>query len=741
MRKVILLIFALGFGINQAFALSKDKKSLLVGNVLKNYLESYHYRPLSVNDELSGKAFKEFIKRVDFGKQFFYSSDIEKLEKYISQMDDQMVSGNHSLATETRNILMTRVKEAETYRQTIFDKIFDFKKKEDLELDPEKKKYVGSEKDFQNHWRKIFKQSVLTRYLSLLEEKKNLEKENEEKKNQKKKPEVIKEKVLSKNKEAQKKIDQDLLKLSDEALRKKAKLSISKKYKNLFSRILKENHDDYLEKFFNSISNIFDPHTAYLPPKKKEDFDIDISGSLEGIGAVLQEDGSFIKVVKIVPGGAAWRQKELEVDDVILTVAQETGDAVDLVDMRVEDAVRYIRGPKNTPVKLTVRKVDGTRKLIRIVRDVVHIGASYAKSSVLKFKNGKTKIGYIQVPKFYRDFDGQGRNASGDVKRELQRLNKVGIDAVILDLRNNGGGALIDAKKMSGLFIKKGPIVQVRNRPGKIEVMSDDDPDVIYNGPLFVMINRFSASASEILAGAMQDYKRAIIIGGEHSHGKGTVQAIYSLNHGPFLSLFGEMMGALKLTIQKFYRITGASTQFKGVKPDIIIPDPYDYGKNREQDLDHSLPWDEIPAQKYNEWKQFTYNFVELKKKSKKRVLSDGRFKKIVDSINYLKQRKEDTKISLNLQETIKKEKENELLTKRLKIVVENESIMVSNYEGSLKDADMIKKSDKEKWDQDFKRRKVEWVKRLRLDPGIEETMNIVEDHLKISSTVTTMVK
>ncbi len=741
MRKVILLIFVLGFGIDQAFALLKDKKSLLVGNVLKNYLESYHYRPLSVDDELSGKAFKEFIKRVDFGKQFFYSSDIEKLEKYILQMDDQMVSGNHSLAIETRNILMTRVKDAERFRQTIFDKVFDFKKKEDLELDPEKKKYVGSEKDFKNHWRKIFKQSVLSRYLSLLEEKKNLEKENKEKKDQKNKAKVTKEKALSKNKEAQKKIDQDLLTLSDEAIRKKAKLSISKKYKNLFSRILKENHEDYLEKFFNSISNIFDPHTAYLPPKKKEDFDIDISGSLEGIGAVLQEDGSFIKVVKIVPGGAAWRQKELEVDDVILSVAQETGDPVDLVDMRVEDAVRYIRGPKNTTVKLTVRKVDGTRKLIRIVRDVVHIGASYAKSSVLKFKNRKTKIGYIQVPKFYRDFDGKGRNASGDVKRELDRLNKVGIDAIILDLRNNGGGALIDAKKMSGLFIKKGPIVQVKNRPGKIEVMSDNDPDVTYNGPLFVMINRFSASASEILAGAMQDYKRAIIIGGEFSHGKGTVQAIYSLNHGPFLSLFGEMMGALKLTIQKFYRITGASTQFKGVKPDIIIPDPFDYGKNREQDLDHSLPWDEIPPQKYNEWKQFTYNFDELKKKSKKRVLKDSRFKKIIESINYLKQRKEDTKISLNLKETIKKEKENELLTKKLKIVVENESIMVSNYEGSLKDADMIKKSDKEKWDQDFKRRKVEWVKRLRIDPGIEETMNIVEDHLKIRSTATTMVK
>ena len=729
MRIVILLVLCLG--VSNSFALLKDKKSLLVGNVLKNYLESYHYRPLSVNDDLSNKAFKEFVKRVDYGKQFYFEDDLKKLEKYNSKMDDQMVNGNHSLIIESRNILMSRIKQAEAFRKEIFGKKFDFTISENLELDPEKKKYVNSEKEFKDHWRKIFKQSVLTRYLSLLEEKKNLENEKPEEKKKK-----TKKKLSNKNKEAKHKIDLGLLKMSDKQLRDKAKGSISKKYKNLFSRILKEDHDDYLEKFFNSISNIFDPHTSYLPPKKKEDFDIDISGSLEGIGAVLQEEGSFIKVVKIVPGGAAWRQKDLEVDDVILLVAQETGDPVDLVDMRVEDAVRYIRGPKDTIVKLTVRKVDGTRKVIKIVRDVVHIGASYAKSSVLKFKDKNTKIGYIQVPKFYRDFDGKGRNASGDVRRELVRLNKSGIDAVILDLRNNGGGALIDATKMSGLFIKDGPIVQVRNRPGKVDVMSDNDPNIIYKGPLFVLINRFSASASEILAGAMQDYKRAIIIGGQHSHGKGTVQAVYSLNHGPFLSLFGETMGALKLTIQKFYRITGTSTQFKGIQPDIIIPDPFDYGKNREKDLDHSLPWDEIAPQKYNKWSKFSYKFGELKDKSKKRVLKNKRFKKIVESLNYLKQRREDTKVSLNLEETIKKEKENEELTKKLKIVFENKSIIVSNYESSLKDVEMIKDSDKDKWDEDFKRRKEEWVKRIRLDPGIEETMNIVEDHLKINKMV-----
>ena len=724
MRIVILFFFVLSLQVNESIALLKERKSLLVGNVLKNYLETQHYRPQSVNDELSNKAFVEFIKRVDGSKQFFYLGDVDKLRKYKSLMDDQMVNGNHYLVIEARNIMMTRVKEAQDFRKLVFEKRFNFELKEELELDPDKKEFVLSEKEFQEHWRKIFKQSVLNRYLSLIEEKESLEKDK------KKREENKKEKKLSGNKKAQIKIDEKILKMSDRDLRNKAKKSISKKYKNLFSRILKETHDDYLEKFFNSISTIFDPHTAYLPPKKKEDFDIDISGSLEGIGAVLQEDGSFIKVVKIVPGGAAWRQKDLEVDDVILMVAQETGDPVDLVDMRVEDAVRYIRGPKGSVVKLTVRKVDGTRKLIKIERDVVQIGASYAKSSILSFKDKKARIGYIQLPKFYRDFDGKGRNASSDVRRELLRLKSSNIDAVILDLRNNGGGALVDAKKMAGLFIKNGPVVQVRDRPGKIEVMSDDDPDIIYGGPLFVMINRFSASASEILAGAMQDYKRAIIIGGEHSHGKGTVQAVYNLNNGPFLSLFGETFGALKVTIQKFYRITGTSTQFKGIKSDIVIPDPFDYGKNREQDLDHSLPWDEISPQKYNIWSAFNYKYDLLKKRSGERVLKNNRFKKIIESINYLKERREDTKISLNLKETMRQEKENEEITKKLKITAQNEAIMVSNFEQSLKDSEMIKASDKEKWDEDFKQRKDEWIKRLRLDPGIEETMHIVIDHL-----------
>ena len=381
MRIVILFFFVLSLQVNESIALLKERKSLLVGNVLKNYLETQHYRPQSVNDELSNKAFVEFIKRVDGSKQFFYLGDVDKLRKYKSLMDDQMVNGNHYLVIEARNIMMTRVKEAQDFRKLVFEKNFNFELKEELELDPDKKEFVLSEKEFQEHWRKIFKQSVLNRYLSLIEEKESLEKDK------KKREENKKEKKLSGNKKAQIKIDEKILKMSDQDLRNKAKKSISKKYKNLFSRILKETHDDYLEKFFNSISTIFDPHTAYLPPKKKEDFDIDISGSLEGIGAVLQEDGSFIKVVKIVPGGAAWRQKDLEVDDVILMVAQETGDPVDLVDMRVEDAVRYIRGPKGSIVKLTVRKVDGTRKLIKIERDVVQIGASYAKSSILSFKD------------------------------------------------------------------------------------------------------------------------------------------------------------------------------------------------------------------------------------------------------------------------------------------------------------------------------------------------------------------
>ncbi len=720
MRKFLVFLLLLSLAQFQAVAKGpKEKvqpdprKDKVLGMLIKSALENYHYKSLTINDEVSRKAFDEYLKRVDYGKQFLLKSDVKKLEKFRSQMDDQLSDGKHTLIELTQQILDKRVDQADKFREEFFKKEFDFSKKEELELDPEKRKWTSTEKEMKEHWRKIFKNYTLTRYLAIIDEQKEDDKDDKEKKKKKKEK-----------------------KLTDAEMRKEAHDKINKKYKKIFKRLHERDHVDYMESFVNAIANIYDPHTTYMPPKRKEDFDIDISGSLEGIGAVLSEDGDYIKVVSIVPGGAAWRGKELEVDDVILLVKDEfkAKEGVDLVGMGVGEAVRFIRGKKGSVVKLTVKKSDGSRKTIAITRDKIKIAASYSKSSVITHKKLGLKVGYITVPKFYRDFGGGGRNCTDDVRKELERVKKQNVDAVILDLRNNGGGALEDARQMSGLFIKEGPIVQIKDHKQKIDVLRDNDTSVVYDGPLIVMTNRFSASASEILAGAMQDYGRAVIVGGEYSHGKGTVQAVLDLNRNPIAAMFGEAgMGALKVTIQKFYRVTGASTQYKGVTPDIILPDPMGYTKSREKDLEYSLKWDKVKPLNFTPWKKGAYDLSLLKKRSQERIKKSKKYQMIEKSVNYLTERREDTLVSLNLDTVLKEDEENAKMTKQLKVEDENKEILVSNFEKSLRGNIDIKKEDEDHWKEDFKKSKEEWVKQLRTDAGLEEALYIIDDMVKIN--------
>jgi carboxyl-terminal processing protease len=725
MTRVILLILApllIAFQChskdNASSVMETQSKEKLIGNIVKNALEQYHFRNLKVDKELSDKAFDLYLKRVDFGKQFLLKGEVDQLNRYRHVMHEQMVNGNHILLDSTMKIMASRLDKLEKFREQTFKKQFDFTVKETLETDPDKRTFLGSEKELKDHWRRVFKHATLTRFLSLKEtEKKKAEAQSamspEEKKAQGDKLEKV---------------------LSDKEIMAKAHEGTSDQYKKFFSRLQEEDRDSYIERFFNAIAGVFDPHTNYMPPRRKEDFDIDISGSLEGIGAVLSEDGDYIKVVTIVPGGAAWRQKDLEVDDVILAVGEADADPVDLVGMRVDDAVRYIRGKKGTEVRLTVRKVDGSRKIIPIIRDVVQIGATYAKSSVIQHSGLPWKIGYIHVPKFYRDFESNSRNCTDDVRTELARLKEQKVDAVILDLRNNGGGALEDARTMSGLFIKGGPIVQIRDGSGRQDILRDNDKNVFYDGPLVVMVNRFSASASEILAGALQDYGRAIIVGGEQTHGKGTVQAVLNLNQGPLMSLFGESMGALKVTIQKFYRVNGASTQYRGVVPDIILPDPAGFIENREQDLDHSIGWDEISPLKFEPWKEFTYDLDLLRSRSAKRVAVDPRMIKIRGYVSYLINRRKETLLSLHKETLLARDKENEAKIADFKLDEENEAILVSNYEASLRANEKIAKEDEEKWNEDMVKRKQDWLSELRKDAMLEETLYILDDFLKTRS-------
>ncbi|MAF78050.1 MAG: tail-specific protease [Halobacteriovoraceae bacterium] len=724
------LLFLLSFANIQAkVGESKvDNTEKLVGNLIQSHLSRYHYTGKTLDDSLSKNAFQEYIKKLDYGKQFFLQKDVDKLSKYQYKMDNELVSGKHELLVVSMDLHQKRIKELNDYRKSIFKKEFSFKDKEYLELDPEKREFPETEKELKDYWRRVYKQSVLSQYISLMEAQDDLKKELAEAKKEGSKKDSDKVAKAAKKDKKKKKKEEKIL--SDAELIKKAHKKVNEKYEKVFARLMKDERADYMEKFFNAVTSVYDPHTVYFPPKRKEDFDIDISGQLEGIGAVLQEDGAYIKVVRIVPGGAAWRQKDLEVDDIILSAAEGDEEPVDLVNMRVDDAVRYIRGKKGTIVKLTVKKVDGTRKVIPIERDVVQIEASYAKASVLKHKELNIRVGYIHVPKFYRDFKDSSRSCTADVLMELKRLKKLDIQGVILDLRNNGGGALKDAEEMSGLFIKEGPIVQIKGQ-GEIDVLKDTNTNITYDGPLIVMVNRFSASASEILAGAMQDYKRAVIVGGEHTHGKGTVQAILDFNSTPLMNFLNKDLGGLKITVQKFYRITGASTQFKGVTPDIILPDPMAYADNREQDLDYAIPWDQVDAQEYKEWDKFSYGLPLLKKRSEKRVSKSERFNRIKESIEYLTKKKDETKVSLNLKEVLAEDEKNKKVTDRLKEKEESKDLVVLDFEKSLMAHEKINPGEEVRWKEDFEQRKKDWVKSLVEDPMIEETMFIMDDMIR----------
>jgi carboxyl-terminal processing protease len=713
---IMLLSFLL---VSPSFGFTDQRQSQIIGNIIKNALEQYHYRNIKIDDVVSKKAFVEFFKKLDYGKQIFLKSDIEKLKKFEKYLDDEMVTGKIEFLKEAKEIYLKRVKEADTYRKEIFQKPFDFKIDEYLEVDFDKRDYEADEKSLKEFWRKYLKHDVLGMFLISVEEQEGNANEKS-----------LVPGIKKSKKKAKKKTEK---KLSLAELQEKAVKSSNEKFEKFFKRLLEKTDDDYLEDYLNSITEIFDPHTNYFPPEKKEDFDIDISGSLEGIGAVLQEDGNYIKVVEVVIGGAAWKQKELQEEDIILNVTQENGEKKDLVGVKVNEAVRYIRGPKGSKVRLYVKRVDGTRKLISITRDVVNISATLVRGTVIENKKLGIKVGLVVVPKFYRDFTGKdGKNCTEDVREELNRLKKENVDGVILDLRTNGGGALEDARKMSGLFIKEGPIVQIRDHTGKIESLEDDEPYIMYKGPVIVLINRFSASASEIVAAALQDYKRAIIVGGEYSHGKGTVQAVLNLDQAPLTTFYGKKLGALKVTIQKFYRVTGVSTQFKGVSPDIILADPLSYTKNREQDLENALPWDRIPGKNFKVWDGKTYPIEVLKKRSEERTKSNPLYVKFIEGIKYLEKKRDETKFTLNMDKVKKEEEINKKLTESFKVEKENEDLMVSNFEDSLNKGITIAPSDKANFEREFKDRKNDFIKSIRTDLNLIEAINIIKDMVMV---------
>lgn len=596
--------------------LNRDR---FLSQLIHQSLENFHYSEKKVNDDFSARGLREYLDFLDYNKRYFLKSDIDGFRRFADKIDDELEAGRMDLMALASNRIRRRITEVSGFYRELLSRPFDFSKPEFFELDGEKREYCETPEQLRAYWRKILKYHSLLNYVNLLRAEDKAH--------------------------------------PDGALEEKARKAVEKSFKSLFNSQLQAHRNDASQLYFNALVRVFDPHSNYLPPKEKEDFDIEMTGQFEGIGALLREEDGFVKVVRIIPGGPSWRQKELEPGDLILKVAQGDGEPVDIVGMRVVDAVKLIRGDKGSLVRLTVRKPEGQIVEIPIVRDVVIVEESFAKYALVKNSRLDRTFGYILLPRFYRDFSQpDGRNSTDDVRNIISRFNREGVDGVILDLRNNSGGSLIDAVNVSGLFISKGPIVQVKNRKRGIRVLRDRDRKINYKGPLVVMINALSASASEILAAALQDYGRAVIVGGNHSYGKGTVQIMIDLDR--FLSQLSEdrekempeSLGALKLTVQKFYRITGSSNQYRGVIPDVILPDRFDYLEIGEKYLDHSLSWDAIPSISYSRWESRDLNLEDIIDRSEKRVVRNPYFKRLKKYIQGLKNSRENTLKSLNFQ-------------------------------------------------------------------------------------------
>ena len=596
----------------------QNEKELAIDQIIIQSLNSAHYSPQTVNNDFSEKVFKLYVQRLDYNKKFLLQSDVNDLKKYERTIDEDINDGKFTFFDKTLDLINKRVDEAQTYYKEILDKPFTFTQNEELELDAEKLQYAKNKEELKEAWRKQLKYQTLSRMVDMMETQ---EKEKE-------------------------KSDTVKIRTKDE-LEAEARKKVLKTHDDWFKRLKKLNRNDRIAMYFNAVTSIYDPHTEFYPPKDKANFDIGMSGQLEGIGAQLQEKDGVIKVSSIVPGSASYRQGQLKAGDIILKVAQAEAEPVDITDMRLDDAVQLIRGKKGTEVRLTVKKPDANIVIIPIIRDIVVIEETYAQSAILK---GNKKIGYIKLPSFYADFNGGGgRSCSKDIKKELLKLKEENVDGVILDLRYNGGGSLPDVVSMAGLFIEKGPVVQVKSKTGMPHVMDDHDPSVVYDGPLAVMVNSNSASASEIMAAAIQDYKRGIVIGTSPStFGKGTVQRFYDLDdYLPAQYANIKPLGQVKITTQKFYRISGGATQLKGVIPDITLPDPYYLLDQGEKEQEYPMTWDEITPAAYQPMTP-KFSVEKLRAGSEARIKNNSGFALLEEAAKRLKKQKDSTMVSLN---------------------------------------------------------------------------------------------
>ncbi len=667
--------------------ISKDK---LLSDTIFGTLQNRHFAPKTLNDEFSKAAYADYLKNLDINKRFLLQGDVDKLKGYELDIDDEIKAGDFKLMREAESLLAQRTKEVSGFYEELLSKPFDFTQNESIEFDYDKRSYAKTQAELKEEWRKFMKYQTLIQL-------------------------VTKMQVGTKGKLT---VDSVKVKLTPEA-ELAARESVKKSTKDFFRRMMQINQADRVSEFMNSVTHLYDPHTDYYAPANKENFDIQISGRLEGIGATLQTKEGFITVSQIVPGSASWRQGQLKPNDQILKVAQEGQDPVDVTDMRLDDAIKLIRGKKGTKVILTVKKTDGTIVNITIERDVVIIEDTIAKSAILETKS-KKKIGYIDLPSFYVDFNHpEVPTCSDDVKKELLKLKADGAQGLVFDLRNNGGGSLRDVVKIVGYFIDQGPVVQVKTSNDRVTVLNDNDEGRIFDGPMVVLINPFSASASEIFAAAIQDYQRGLIMGSVHSFGKGTVQEIVDLDrYVPYTYSQLKPLGSVKLTTQKFYRVNGGATQLKGVSSDIVIPDIYKYLKFGEKELENTLPWDQIQQGAFNVETGRDKKYAKAQAGSKARVDKSAYFQAIEKTAQRLKNKQDEQTYTLNIFKYISEVESSSAEDKELKRLGEAmPKLQVRAFANEEAKSDTIAAS----------RRKA-FREGLAKDPYVYEAVEVVQD-------------
>ncbi|CAM1333978.1 carboxy terminal-processing peptidase [Tenacibaculum aestuariivivum] len=678
-------------------ASEKDpEKDRVIVYVLKNILSRYHYVQKELNDNFSEHVYTSFIDGLDPNKRYFTQEDLKEFSQFKYQIDDQLKDTRIDFYKLVYNRFLEKLTAAKNNYRTLLAQPFDYKKKELIDVEYDKIPFAKNEHELIDYWRKQLKLSILSR---------------------------IEEAETAQNTDIEK--DKTIKKKTFKSLEHEARKEVLKNMDELYQRIDELENSDWYSTFLNSVVSGFDPHTTYMSPRTKSRFDQEMSGKLEGIGARLQKKGIYTHIVELISGGPAWKQGDLEPEDIILKVAQGTETPLDIVGMRLDDAIKFIKGKKGTEVRLTVKKkIDGSVKIIPIIRDVVELDETFVKSTIVE-KNGE-KYGIIDLPRFYIDFnDLSRRDAAKDMEIEIDRLKNENVKGLIVDLRDNGGGSLKTAIEIGGLFISKGPIVQVKYRGEEPLVKNDTDSKTQWNGPLVVMVNEFSASASEIFAAAMQDYKRGVIIGGKQTYGKGTVQNVMPINR--FYEKYPSDLGALKMTIQKFYRINGGSTQIEGVYSDIALPTKYSYMKFGERDLEGALPWDKVQQAKYSTIDSYS-NFTDVIYNSKQRVLKNEKFNKIDDYAKWLKKNQDEKTYSLNYttfkKESKKKEKESEQF-KNIYKFDSNLAFSSPKHELNLFVNDTV-----------LKEKRIVWHKNLKKDIYLNEALNVLSE-LKMTKNYT----